>query len=282
MLPAFLVENLGSLVQFPAVVLTGSEEATGHEAYHVANGRRDSGDYWSAITPNNPSYLNYVLDRTRAADMVALDRGHNLAGAAVSLLCSNDNWGTSETVFTATIPTTSIPGTSLDAANGCTTEEGAWIKRFPLRAAKYWRWSIPALGANITAQVVGLYLGKGFYSASQSDWLFTVPTSPDGGTLQGVEAMSEAGWAGRGLQTERREGAIPIKLVSYFNYDLARYHLQALFGFGRPMWIVFDDSQTERSFLAIRPQPQFGFSRQQQWAYPQASVPYQEHEPLRA
>ena len=282
MLPAFLVENFGSVVQFPGVTIAGSEELSGHEAYHVANGRRDSGDYWSSITPNNPASLTWPLDRTRGADMLALDRGHNLAGATVSLLCSNDNFTTSETVFTATIPLTSIPGGTLDGANGCVTEEGAWVKRFPLRAARYWRFSIPALGSGIVAQVVGCWLGKSFYPSSQSDWLFTVPTSADGGTLQGLEATSEAGWVGRGLQTDRREGTIPLKLVSHFSYDLARYHLQALFGYGRPMWIVFDDSIAERSFCAIRPQPQFGFRREQQWAYPQAMIPYQEHEALRA
>lgn len=281
MLPAFLVENLGSQIQFPSVVLTGNEELAGHEAYHVANGRRDQAQYWSPITPNNPAYLNYALDRTRACDMVALDRGHNLGGVACSLQCSNDNWTTTETVFTATIPTVAQPGAGLDGANGVTTEEGAWIKRFPVRAALYWRWAIAAMGSNVVPQVVGLWLGKGFYSAAQSDWLFTVPTSPDGGTLQGFEASSEAGWVGRGQQTERREGVIPLKLVSAFNYDLARYHLQAVFGLGRPMWVVFDDSQAERAFLVIRPQAQFGFRREQLWAFPQALIPYQEHEPLR-
>lgn len=281
MYPAFLVENLGSVTQFPAVVLTGNEELSGHEAYHVANGRRDPKDYWSPITANNPAYLNYALDRTRAADMLALDRGHNLAGVAISLLCSNDGWGTSETVFTATIPAVCTAGASLDGANGVTTEEGAWIKRFPLRAATAWRVSIPALGANLLPIVVGCWLGKGFAPAGPTDWGFNLPITPDGGTLQGFEATSEAGWIGRGLQVDRREGTIPLKFVTLWNYDLGRYHLRNLYGAGRPMWITFDDAQAEQTFLALRPQAPFGFRREAGYFYPQTSLPYLEHEPLR-
>src|SRR5579859_5940648 len=111
MFPCFFVEDWGSIVQFPGTVLTGNEELVGHEAARVADGRRDPNDYWSPITPNNPAYLNYVLDRTRLGDMVALDRGHNLAGQALALLCANEPTFTNpETVFSCTLPAVAQPG----------------------------------------------------------------------------------------------------------------------------------------------------------------------------
>src|SRR5579859_933531 len=116
MFPCFFVEDWGSIVQFPGTVLTGNEELVGHEAARVADGRRDPNDYWSPITPNNPAYLNYVLDRARGADMLALDRGHNLAGMTVSLQCSNDNWNTTETIFTVVLPSVAQPGGDPDDA----------------------------------------------------------------------------------------------------------------------------------------------------------------------
>lgn len=281
MLPCFLMENWGSLVQFPGITLTGNEELATHEAYHVADGRRDPSDYWSAITPNTVSYLNYALDRSRLADMVALDRGHNLAGQVISLLCSNDNFATSETVFSCTLPAVAQPGGDIDDPLGAVTEEGAWLKRFSPRAALYWRFQIGAMGANLVPNIVGFWLGKAFYPSGLGDWMLNLPVSPDGGSLVGLESTSEAGWVGRGIQTPRKEGSIPLRLVTEFNYDLARYHLEAGFGMGRPMWIIFDDNLSERAFLAIRPQPPFGFRREQTWYFPQALVPYQEHEPLR-
>lgn len=279
-LPGFLVDNLLSVVQYPGHTVTGNEELSGHPASSAADGRRDPSDYWSSITPNTDAYLQVVCDRIRGIDMIALDRGHNLAGQTLQLLGSNDGFGTFETICSVVIGST--VGGSFDDALGCVTEEGAWVKRVSLRAYLAYRVVVKAMGASLTPQVVGCWLGKGFYSASVNDWLFNLPTSAEGDTLQGTEVTSELGYVGRGLQVPRREGTIPIKLVSLFNYDLARYHLQMQFGLGRPMWIWFDDSFPQQVFLAIRPKAGMGFRREPRFFWPQITLPYQEHEGLAA
>lgn len=283
-LPAFLVDNLLSIAQYPNLSLVGNEELAGFEAYHVADGRRSGLDYWSSITPNNPATLTWSDGRVRGADMIVLERGHNLGGVTISLLCSNDSWGTSEIVFTATIPTVSTPGGELDAVNGVVTEEGVWLKRFPFHSALAWRLSIPALGIGVLPIVVGVTVGKSWspQPSAAGTVMFNLPEAPDADDLKVSEQESEAGWVGRGIIAPRKGGVITIKLLTTFDYDIARLNWGALYGSqGAPGFVVFDDSQSEQAFCIERPVDRHGFGRQQSWFYNQARIPYREREPLR-
>jgi hypothetical protein len=107
-----------------------------------------------------------------------------------------------ETVVSITLPAASAPG-SLDDTLGVRTEEGAWVKRFSLRAAKYWRWYVPAMGVGLKPQVVGLYLGLAF-----APNYFNRPLDDDGDVLVVTESQSELGWIGRGPQGRQRQGVI--------------------------------------------------------------------------
>lgn len=280
--PWMLVDNLLSIAQYPNVDLTGNEELTGFEAFHVADGRRSGASFWSSITTNADAYLTWTDGRLRGADSIALDRGHNLAGFEVKLQVSNDNT-TWQTIFDITLP--SVTNTApLDTTVGVRTEEGAWVKRFPLAVGAYWRFYIPAMGAGLVPNVVGLWVGKGYYpdSSDPQPWDFNLPLSADGASLVGQEQASEFGWLGRGMQGQRREGTIPLRLTSIWQEDAARYHLIEQYGYGRTMWVAFSDAQANRAFQVIRPQPAMGFSRSPNLYWPMVELPYVEHEELLA
>lgn len=283
--PCFLVENFFNRRMFPLHVGTGpnasfgDEEATGAEAFRIANARRWSGDRWMPITANVQHTLTVQCDRVRAANMVALDRGHNLAGEEILLRCSQDGGTTWETCFDVVLPTVVGAGT-LDDNLGCRTEEGAWLLRFPSRAAARWQLVIPAMGVGLVPQVVGLWLGYAF--APQDGLRF--PVAPDQTQLLLEETISEAGWRGRNAPGLVRTDTLNFKMGAQglYDYELGRYHIQGLFGGGRPMWILYDDEQAHAAVLAIRPgNDTLGFARTPDWFYPQASVPWVEHEPLR-
>ena len=157
---AVLVENLFSAIAYPLHVVAADEQATGHEAFRIANGRRSAFDYYESITANAQRIIKITCDRVRSANGCALDRGHNLGGEQVVLEASDDDFATpAQTCFDIILPTTTAPGT-LDDALGVRTEEGAWLIRFPQRTALYWRLRIPAMGAGVRPKIVGAWLGN--------------------------------------------------------------------------------------------------------------------------
>jgi hypothetical protein len=283
--PAFLVENFFSRRQFPNHVgagpngVFGDEEAPGAESFRIATGRRWSGDRWQPLTVNAQHTLTVICDRLRGATMCALDRGHNLAGKEVALEVSQDGGATWETVFDLVLPTVVGPG-ALDDVLGCRTEEGAWLIRFPQTSAPRWRLRIPAMGAGLLPQVVGLWLGQGW--APQDGLRF--PVAVDQTDFLVDEIVSEAGWRGRNAPGLVRADTLNFKAGAngFYDYELGRHHVQLLFGSGKPMWIVHDDEQTHNAVLALRPgNASLGFQRTADWSYPQAAVAWVEHEPVR-
>lgn len=277
--PVVFGENLFSITQFPKHVITAEEEPAGFEAYRVADGRRSALDYATATTADSDWWVKVVCDRVRPADMVALDRGHNLAGKAVALQCSDDDAVWTDVVIVSALQ--AMPGGTLDAPLvpssgvwGCRTEEGAWLCRFPYRAAKYWRLLVTAMGAGLKPQIVGLQVGL-----SYSPDNLPRPASPDGDELVVEETLTAALWAGTGPPGYRRGGSIRVQLTDYFEYELARYQLQGVFGRRRPTWLIHDEGQADRAAQAVRPPGQLGLGAEQGWAYPSGAVAWVEHEP---
>ncbi|HEX6940890.1 MAG TPA: hypothetical protein VF158_15845, partial [Longimicrobiales bacterium] len=154
-----LAENLFSPAAYPGHVVTASEEPAGTEAFRAGTGRRHAlTNRWTPSTANVEHWIQVTADQVRAADMIAIDRGHNLAGVALQLQISDDDFATWETVLSFAIPSTAAGGAqSLD--DGALTEEGAYLRRFDLAAASQWRLVIPPMGAGLRPQIVGLYLG---------------------------------------------------------------------------------------------------------------------------
>jgi hypothetical protein len=272
-----LSENLLNRLAFPLHTLVADEQAAGFEVDRLADGRRAPNDRYQSVTTNQARTVTVTCDRMRYVTGLTLDRGHNLSGFAISLLGSNDGFTTSFTIWTGSVPTVVTSPGLLDNANGCVTEEGAFLVRFAGQAAMAFRLSIPALGSGIVAQVVGAWLGMWY-----APGYFDRPWNEDGGNIMALEQESSSGWLGSTVPVHRREGTIALRLTQDSDYNLARYHVQGHYFAGRrPMWIVQDDAQADRAVLAIRPKGLDGFTLDRDWFPRRASIPWQEHEPLR-
>lgn len=276
--PLLLVENLFSTVQFPNHTVAANETASGREAFRVADGRRSSLDYWSPTTANAEAWIKVTMDRVRAFNCIFLDRGHNLAGKTVALDSSFDDFTTYASPFSGVLPSAAAPGAITDSL-GVRTEEGAWGYRLSaVRAAKYLRLRVPAMGAGLVPKVVGLWVGLALELPG-----LTLPVSHGAHELVGPIAKSDIGWMARGRSVQQRAGVLGVKWTSQFDYALARYHIEGHFGAGRPMWVIPDSEQAERAFQVLRPEGAVvGVRRDQQWFFPAAEIPYVEHEPLAA
>lgn len=274
--PFVFVENLYSRTQFPAHVLAVTEETVGFEAFRVATGRRSPFNYWTPIATNTDEYHTITADRLRAANCLAFDRGHNLAGKRVVVECSNDNFTTIETALdVAAIPSITTPG-SLDDAVGVRTPEGAWLVRFPMRVASYWRVKIPAMGVGLKPRIVGLQLGL----AWETEY-WTRPVS-DGQTMLAGEVLeSGTAWRGRATPTRVKSYSTKLRLVDYASYDQARYHIEGHFASGRPMWLGANADNADQA-IQVEVNGPIGFAYETDFGFQQATFPWVEHEPLRA
>lgn len=275
-MPVFLVENLFSDVQFSNHTISAEEEPSNNEAFRVATGRRSAQNMWTSSTANSDTWIKTVCDRVRGADMIAIDRGHNLAGYEILLQGSNDSFTTSEDIFDITMPAVTAPG-SIDDTLGVLTEEGAWLRRFsPVRSYESFRLYVPAMGAGLKPQIRGLYVGK---SLSPRPYDFPTYDEPFEPMMEVIE--SEAGWRGVNALTIRRQGTIGLRMRSVIEYDQARYHLVGHFARNRPMWVVFDQYQADRSILVVQ-NGGFAFGFDGAWLYRRAlNIPWVEHEPQR-
>lgn len=275
--PLLLADNLGSVLQYPNVSIadqSGTQGPTGFEAWRPFCARRSALVYWQPGTTNAEAYITIAHSQVRFANCLILDRGHNLAGFPVNIRNSQDGFATTTTVESVTIPT--APGSQPADANGALTEEGVWIITFPAQGAKGWRFDIPAMGTGLQPNIVGLYLGMAYSPAGGLYRPYMEHTSQ----LAAQEVLTPALWRGRGQRGLARAGTLELRMSDPFEYELARYTLDELFGAGFPMWVCMDQSRAHSAFCATRPTGQGGFvSGGTNWLWPSASVAVVEHEP---
>ncbi len=278
MTQALFVENLYSETQFAGIVVDADTAATRHQAFRVATGRRSAQDYWTPTTTNLLAWVRTDALVSKAADMIVLDRGHNLAGKSIELHRSTDNFAADNvTVFTSTVPATPDTAGVLSAANGVHTAEGAWVKSFGSVSSRYWRLEIPAGGAGFAPLIVGLQLGERW-----EPFHFTRESDAEDGVFVVDEVVSRFGWRGRGRGVRMRVGDITIKLDGTAgDRDEAFRHIRDNFELGRAMWIIFDTLLgAERAVNTLNlAQARTGFGFASDWGYRQASIPWVEHSP---
>lgn len=274
-LPFFGVENVFSVRQFRAHLVTADQEDTGREAFRVADGRRSKLDFWAPTTPNVVHEVE--VDSTVAGgisvEYFALDRGHNLDGKVVLLQRSTDGsiW---TTIVTVTIPAT--PGGQIADTNGCHTNEGAFLKTFTASTAeRYLRLRVNAMGAGLTPRVVGLWAGTRWAPGN-----IFLPLTDEDDILIAQRAQTSKGWSGSTIHVRKRVGELNFRLPSFAAFTDAAKHIRDNFGRGRLMWIIHDDADSQRAVLAQRPLGRAGFSFASEWAYRQSAVGWEEYEPL--
>lgn len=272
-----LVENFWRTTQFVNHLVTASNEAADHEGWRVGTDRRGGETYWTPQTgqENAPHWLKVQCDRVRAADVVVIDRGSNLGAEVVRIQVSSDNL-TFTDLAVCTIPTQVVSLARMDNANGVLTEEGAWIKRFPLNAGLYWRVYSDAMGAALKPEITGLFLGK--------SWRLAVPLvkpfSFGKRQLSYTELVSKTLWAATADVAQRRSDELGIRCETWTEYfEQARYHIEEQFLRGHRMWVVHDEDQAEKALMAYAPAGVAGFDVPQGRAFPEGRIPYHEHEP---
>lgn len=273
--PRFLVENFWNAAsQFGDHTITANEAATRHDAFRVGDTRRES-TWWTPTTSNSEAWIEVECDRPRAADTLVIDRGHNLDGDTVILECSDDDFSSTEEILNRTVPSNTSPNQRL--SDGARNTEGAWAIHFDSRVATYWRLRIPAMGSGLKPEITGLYLGNSwqpvFHSATPFGW--------GDKARQFDQATSDTGWQGRVNTREPKTRAYPMKLSSFSEYSIARYHTDGLYWEGEVMWIWPDETQAEKGWLATAPAGEHGWEQgRDQWAFMQTDLRAREHQPV--
>lgn len=276
--PLLCADNIGSVILYPKATVTDQSGTTtgvvGFEPYRPFAGRRSQFNYWQPGTPNTLAWLQVQHEQPRTVTFLGLDRGHNLAGFPVTLLGSNDG-STFATIVNATIPT--VTGGLLTSANGCLTEEGAWLIVPSVTSAyAYWRFNIPAMGANLQPTIPGLQFGLAYQPVA----LYR-PYMEHRTQLAAQEVVSSLGWRGRGPRAFNRAGVLNLRAdVNDYEYLLARLTVEEFFGSGRPMWVIQDQERPTEALQVIRPLNDQGFERPTQLYWPTAAIQVVEHEPL--
>lgn len=266
-----LVDNFFSPRIYSGHTLSSNENSDNTALVGAA--RRSTHDAWSPTTANNDAWNKSRNDVPRAADMIVIDRGHNLLGETVKVQDAADDFATTpEEPFNGTLPTYSGAGALTDAF-GVVTPEGAWLKRFDTRWNYDWRAYYVAMGAGLVPLIPGLWIGL---SWSPGDpWR---PHAPGMSELIVEETQSDQGWTGRGKATKRKQGVLHFKFATLFDAEEGDWHIQQIAA-GRPFWVVPDEARGDLAFLAVIPKGMIGTVLEPQYFYPALDLPYIEWNP---
>jgi hypothetical protein len=160
--PFVLVDNFFDRINlYPLATLSSTAAIAGREVQYLADYRRER-TFFQAATAVAGHAVSVDLSAgvTAQPDTVWIDRGHNLWGQSISIIGSDDNFGTQPVNVTpSAIPAIGTVGG--DPTTGwCVTEEGALYTIIaPATARRYWRLlfnTTPAAAIVLT----GLVLGK--------------------------------------------------------------------------------------------------------------------------
>jgi hypothetical protein len=217
----------------------------GNDVWRIADNLRDLTS-WTCSTANAIRRIQVDCGAAVTMSMVVLDRGHNLAGAAVKVNYSTNAWSTSTTALTATVPSTIANGALPTATGGTTTVENVWWAEFTPVSARYWEFYIPALGSGIAPQVTGLYIGKGFYFPEY----VTAPAALDYRTRMDVQQNKVSRAGVRVMSRKLNYAELDIKLdledSEYVAFDA---NVRTLLRLGAPWWVCINDASTVLSGL---------------------------------
>ena len=275
----YLVENFYDVTQFPSHTITGEDETTGFEGFRVGQQRRQARKYYTPQTANVGRYVEAACDRVRFADMLVLERDHNLAGETIRVQASNQSTFATLTESSFTVPSNVYPASRLTAGQPVRTEEGAVLFLFTGVAAKYWRVEVDAMGAGLKPKIVGLYLGQSW--APTKGPLYPYDEEPR--ELVFSEVRSPFLWAAStrkasGRNNSGRPWIHP--LADEDEYAITRYHLHGLFwaSGASVMWAVPDVNQAERAWLGYAQPGTYGAAQVDRPAR-DVVITMSEHEP---
>ena len=143
------------------------------------------------------------------------------------------------------MPTKTYAGNYATEGHPVRTDEGATIYRFSQTAAKYWRFTVDAMGAGERPRIGGLWLGK-----SWTPNITPLPWDDEPKWLSVPEARRgmPGGYVDRG-----RQGGVAVMLRDEKEWSEAKWHIHSLFWNGHTMWYVPETEYAERSWLSYAP-----------------------------
>lgn len=245
----YLSDNLFDPTIYQDHVLSAEEEASGNEVERISDGRRSARDRWEPTTANSSTYVEVACDVTRSADLLVIDREHNLSGVGIELLGSDDDFGTAGTsVFDVTVPSTV---TEPDALSGgpVRTLEGAVLISFTSASYESWRLVIDAMGAGLVPKISGLWLGTSFVPSTGP---LLAGYDDEAGDLSIPSVVTDSLWAGSGRIARQKTPSLSHRLADETEWNTIRPWVE-LYHQGHLMWVIQDEARAERSILSRHP-----------------------------
>ena len=276
--PVFLSENVWNRLIFPDHTLSASETETGTDIANIGTGRRQRQlSRWSSTSLNTLAWVRSTFDRVRVMNLLFIDRGHNLDGHDVGVRFSFDGFTTWREVGPYAIPSQVFPYSRLSDGRPIRTEEGAIVWLLGEHAGTAARLNIPAMGANLKPELVNVMLGMWF----RPEHAQVKPFDYGKRELTYKEIVSPQAQAGAGEIGSRIVGEIGLKLSGPDEYTLVRYHLEQLAFKRKPMVLMHDDEEAEKTSVVYVPPGRHGFAIEPgDWSHMQGKFPYQENEPV--
>ena len=275
--PRLCAENIFDTVRNPTHELTASSFVVGNEPWRVGSARREARNHWKPTSDNADAWLEADCQVVKTCDFFALYAEHNLAGYQVKLQASSDDFTTWTDVLDFTVPSYTVPGSRLNVAPYARTWDGCLVARFQPQTARYWRLFVPAMGASLRPQVVGLHVGQSVQFTNGA----VFPFSDARVELAYDEILSPALWAAATRKAQRRtSGGVPLAIpLELGEADLVERHLSGIFWRGSVMWIVTNDRRAERSVLAYAPRGDHGVVQSSEDPQGLLLVDWREHQP---
>lgn len=286
MLFAFCADNLFANTQYPYNTVSADEEPVGYEAYRIGCARRHPAWRWQAQTANAAHRIRLncqalvggvLAPVLRAANFLAIDRANNLLGKEVILNGSDDGFATTgRNIFDIVLPT--VPGGVPSGPLGCLTDEGAWIKTFPVDAHNDWELRIPAMGAGLVPKISGVTFG--FAWIQTLNWITSVEDeSPSVGM---VEQQSDAGFVGSTKGYSRREGSVGLFFPpDTTELDIMTYQVLGLYPRKERAWLFthYDDAPWRALYVRCPPGKVAWTQQSSEPLVSRLTLPFQESEP---
>lgn len=237
--PLLLVDNLLDTVQlYPAGVLTATSERVGHEAFRVADYRRERSSYQTTVAAAGHAVrVDLGASMTRTVDYLFLDRGHNLWGRTLTIGSSATGAAPFTTVRTLTVPAAGTLGGDPTSTVMAVTEEGACYALFAESGA-FRAWEVKVV-ESLVPVITGLMLGLRSQLVR-----FSTTFDEDAGERTQVNAMSKAGYRGTDTTYSWRVAEIGLSLIGADDYDAkVRLLRKQLFEKNQP-WVLAMDYGT--------------------------------------
>jgi hypothetical protein len=275
--PRFLADNVFSKKIYPNHVLDASDTASNKSVLELGSGRRDRElTGWFASSLNAIGYVECVCDEARAFDLLWIDYDHNLDGESVSVIISDDDFATTQTIGPLVVPSTPTPNARLAENRIVRCNDGSLLWYLGLHVAHDVRVSVAAMGTGLRPEIAGLMLGLSFSPAHQAQkpYAFPRPTIVRGETRT-AHAQAVGSEFGR-----YRTASHELLMSSYEEAEVGYYTLEDLYvDGGLGMVVVTDDERAERAVFSFCPDGMHGFETSGDWSYPRITVAVAESEP---